>query len=312
MAYQGRSARAVPPAKCPNCGLRLSTRSLIVLGVSALAWVLLATGTAAVTAQDQPASPSPTVLSWPDPASTARGALPRRGWPDFTEFTFSAVVRNKDGIAPSRMFVVIRRLQDARKSVHQATLRLTPSVGDWTTGRLCSATTPLANGTYQYRFSVTGEDGAPATGDPSLWTPGPNLIAVPQLWVTGLPGRTSGFLNKYTGLANETVFRITIQYTDSQDNPALARQIEMQKKGLVGAWEPYLLDELDALDGTPRTGQFFGWASELPAGEYRWRAFFRDEQGTATGVDSIGGDPTDWQDGPVVTEPLPPSPGSAG
>jgi len=256
--------------------------------------------------------PSPTVLEWCGSAGYVKGVNPGRGWPDYTTFVFAVKVRNADGVAPKGMFVQIQRLQDGRKWVRRARLRIKPVSGDWVQGRLCQVSTQLPNGVYRYRFQTNDVGGLPAIGEPTSWTSGPTITAPPQLWTTGLPGRKTAYLHPTAGIAIQTKFRISIQYTDSQGDEAVERRLEVQRKSTTGAWEAYWSGDMSVLNGTPTTGQFYQWVSTLPEGEYQWRVSFRDRQGPATADDSLGGDPMQWQHGPVVTVDFPSGEAAAG
>jgi hypothetical protein len=203
------------------------------------------------------------------------------------------------------MLVRVRRLQDGRKWAQKARLRLQAVSGDWIQGRLCQVSTQLANGVYQYRFEVSDAAGLSAIGEPASWTAGPTITAPPQLWTTGLPGRTTAYLHPTEGIAIQTKFRISIQYTDSEGDEPVERRLEMQRKSATGAWEAYWSGDMRVLSGTPTSGRFYNWVSTLPEGEYQWRVTFRDRQGPATADDSKGGDPMQWQHGPVVTVDFP-------
>lgn len=311
MVHQDRSRQTAFPAPGSRRRRRWSPGGLVIvcalvaLGLGLLSTAGLAPAAASELGPSDSALTSAPVLSWPGVFGAPEGVSPARGWPDYTTFTFAVRIQTDDDSRPSRMYVQIQRLENARTWVQKANLRLTAWPGDWNEGRICLATTTLPNGVYQYRFAVVGQDGRPATGDPTEWDEGPALQAVPQLWTTGLPGRARDYLNPTTGTAGRTRFNITLQYTDSQGNRPLVHEIEIQKMGTGGAWEPYTVEDLEALDGTPRTGQFFGWTGRLPAGQYQWRVYFRDLQGPATADDSLGGNPMDWLLGPTVNAPPP-------
>ncbi len=305
MAHQDRSRQVAFSAPGSRRDWRWSLGGLVIVCVlGALGAGLVSASASELVPTDSPLASAP-VLSWPGMFQAPEGVSPARGWPDYTTFTFAVKIQTADDSRPSRMFVQIQRLENARTWVQKANLRLTAWPGDWSEGRIWLATTMLTNGVYQYRFAVVGEDGRPATGDPTEWSAGPALQAVPQLWTTGLSGRVRDYLNPNTGVAGRTRFQITLQYTDSQGNPPLIHQIEIQKMDAQGAWEPYTIEDLEALSGTPQTGQFFGWAGRLPAGQYQWRVYFRDLQGPATADGSLGGDPMNWLPGPTVNAPPP-------
>jgi hypothetical protein len=172
----------------------------------------------------------------------------------------------------------------------------------WTEGMLCMASTPLPNGSYRYRFVGRDDGGASATGEPTAWKLGPSLDAAPQLWCTALTGRTRDFVHPNQGTAGTTRFRFSVQYTDGESNRALVRRIVIQRQEAGGTWRNFHLGPMAPLSGTPRGGQYYDFSRKLPAGQYRFRMLFRDEDGTATGSDSQGGDCTQWRYGPVVTE----------
>lgn len=231
------------------------------------------------------------------------GVDPDAGAPDSTRFTFAVRITDPDDTAPRRVRVYIYRLQDGRKWVFHRSLRLRPTSGSaWCTGMVCTASARLPNGCYRYRFRARDDLSARATGAPTRWSYGPNLNAEPQLWCTALPGRTKDFVEPNKGAAGNTTFCFAVQYSDGEGNLPQTGRIVLQRRRKEGTWGPFGSADMKAWGGDPRTGKYYAWKKELPAGEYRHRFIFEDEDGTATGAGSTWADATRWQIGPVVSE----------
>jgi C1A family cysteine protease len=231
------------------------------------------------------------------------GIDPRKGVPGTTTFTFKVKYTDPDGTAPAIAQVAVRRLEDGRTWAHHGSWALTAAPGgSWDTGRICEASTTLPNGVYAYRFHAQDGSGAPATGDPTSWSLGPVMDAVPQLWCTRLSGRTDDFVDPNTGTAGTTRFRFAVQYTDGEGKPATMYRIEVQKQRGDGSWNAYKSADCLVWGGGPRGGKYYGWVHKLRAGQYRYRFVFRDGDGYATGSESSHADATQWQTGPTVTD----------
>ncbi len=242
----------------------------------------------------------------------ADGIAPNRGAPGRTEFTFRVRITDLDGTAPRRMYVRVRRMEDCRHWQTLATLALAAVAGTWPDGMVCEATTTLPNGSYVYRFRATDNEGMVATGEPLRWHAGPQIIAPPQLWCSGLPGRTSDYLEPGVGVPLQTKFRFAVQYTDGEATLPLVQELELQKKLPDGRWRHFKTVAMKAWGGGPAGGKYYVWQSKLRAGEFRHRFIFEDSNGAATGADSSGPDATQWQDGPVVSEAASDAVASAG
>jgi hypothetical protein len=231
------------------------------------------------------------------------GVAPNKGAPSTDTFTFKVKYTDPDGAAPSTTHCVIRRLEDCRTWAWHTSLPLTAAPGGtWDTGRICGASTTLPNGVYAYRFVAADDQSAPATGDPTAWHLGPRLDAAPQLWCSGLAGRTDDFLHPNTGTPKDTKFRFSVQYTDGEGALPHVHRIELEKKRTDGTWRAFCTEDVPAWGGGARFGKYYTWQRKLPAGEYRYRFTFRDKDGYATGSDSNHADATQWQSGPIVTD----------
>jgi hypothetical protein len=129
------------------------------------------------------------------------------------------------------------------------------------------------------------------------------MIAPPQLWCTGFPGRETDFLHPQTGVAGETRFKFTVLCSDGEGDTPVPRRIEIQKKRPDGEWGGFCSRVMTAWGGGLSGGKCYSYQRKLfRAGEYRHRFVFADDDGPATGSESHGADATQWQDGPIVTE----------
>jgi hypothetical protein len=245
----------------------------------------------------------PPTLAWVGQGALANGGVdPAIGEPESTQFDFRMKITDLDGTPPRRMYVRIRRMEDRRRWQTLATLPLAAVGGTWADGMVCGATTTLPNGSYVYRFYATDNEGMVATGEPVRWHPGPEIVAPPQLWCTGLAGRTYDYLEPGVGVADHTRFSFAVQYTDGEGTLPLVHQLELQKKVADGTWHHFKTIPMKAWAGGPADGKLYVWQTKLPAGEYRHRFVFEDEDGPATGADSAGPDATQWVSGPNVRE----------
>ncbi len=249
-------------------------------------------------------SPSPALtLEWlGTPGYLADGCDPQQGTPKSTQFTFRVKITAPDGTPPSRMVVRLQRVEDARTWKTVRTRSLVAESGAWETGMVCQAQARLPNGAYQYCFIVCDAEGTRATGDPANWARGPTMIAPPQLWCTGLPGRQNDYLDPETGSGRQTRFRFSVQCTDSEADRPIPHRIQLQRKRPDGAWRGFCDEVMASWGGGLRMGKYYSYQRKLPAGEYRHRFVFADGDGPATGSASAGPDATQWQDGPVVSE----------
>jgi parallel beta-helix repeat protein len=248
---------------------------------------------------------SPPTLAWVGmPGFLADGHDPGAGAPDTTEFAFRVKITDPDDTAPAEMTVEVQRVEDCRTWVTITTLPLSPLFGTWATGMMCGATTTLPNGAYRYCFYAEDAEGAAATGDPATWSQGPKLIGPPQLWCTGLPGREGDYLDPETGIAGETRFKFSVQCTDGEGTAPVPRRLEIQRKRADDTWRGVCNVVMAAWGGGLRGGKYYNLSRKLPAGEYRYRFVFADDDGPATGSDSAGPDATQWRLGPVVTAAL--------
>ena len=249
------------------------------------------------------ATPSEPVWDWAGTTGHSKdGVDPGTGTPNTTRFEFAAKLATPDGVAPATLKVQVGRLQDCRKWKVIKSVRLRPDTDDWSAGVICRASMPLPNGVYQYRFFARDAYGQVATGSPAIWRRGPVMEAGPQLWCTGLKGRTDDFVYPNTGTADVTKFRFGVQYTDSQgDDDALAKVV-IQRRRDDDTWATYRSAGLTSISGTPKTGEFLTYGRRLPPGDYRYRFRVRDAADTlATGADSAGGDAADWRYDITVT-----------
>jgi len=242
-------------------------------------------------------------LEWVgQPPFLADGHHPQAGTPDVTTFNFCVKVTDPDGTQPRSAFVRVQRLEDGRAWQAATRLRLRSLGGSWTEGMLCGARASLPNGVYRYQFGAQDDVGARATGEPTRWHRGPDIVAPPQLWCTALPGRQDSYLDPETGTAMETRFSFCAQYTDGEGTLPTVYSIELQKKRPDGTWHDFRTAAMKAWGGGPSGGKYYTWQGKLRAGEYRHRFVFEDDDGPATGADSQGPDATQWQAGPLVSE----------
>ena len=243
------------------------------------------------------------VLAWVGEAPFAStGHAPDEGKPDSTEFTFRVKITDADDSAPQRMFVRVQRLEDGRRWRTRRTWVLAPVSGTWAAGMICEAKMTLPNGVHRYFFYARDPEGAVATGEPRNRQAGPRIIASPQLWCTALSGLEADFLHPNTGTARETRFRFALQYTDGEGAPPYRRRLELQRRRADGKWGAFATLDMSRMSGTATTGRYYTCARKLPAGEYRHRFVFEDDNGFATGAASSEPDATRWQAGPVVSE----------
>ncbi len=228
---------------------------------------------------------------------------PEEGTPNSTQFTFKAMFQDADGTPPRRLMVFVQRVEDCRKWRTVRRLRLRRISGSWESGMVCgSQPTELPNGAYRYRLWAIDDEAATATGEPTRWHRGPRIVATPQLWCSGFPGRESDFLHPETGVAGETRFKFTVLYSDGEGDRPVPRRIEIQRQRPDGQWAPFCSQVMTAWGGDPRSGKCYSYQRKFREGEYRHRFVFEDVNGPATGAESRGADATQWQDGPIVTE----------
>jgi Tol biopolymer transport system component len=241
------------------------------------------------------------VLAWAGTAGyEGDGHQPDKGRPNRATFSWRVLVTDADGTAATEAQVEVEGLVDGRQWKSVADLPLTPISGDWASGMTCEATSTLGNGVHRYRFVVSDGE-APGTGPPSDWTVGPQIVAPPQLWCTDLRGRKDDYVHPNQGRANDTRFRFAVQYTDGEGTPPTTNLIVIEKHRKDGTWAPVASAPMVAASGTPTTGQYYTYGLRLPAGKYRHRFQFADDDGQAQGSEAALPDPTQWLTGPSVT-----------
>lgn len=253
------------------------------------------------------------VLAWVGvPGYLGDGHDPQTGPADVQDFTWRVHITGVPGLAR----LDIERLTDARTWQLWSSTGVTLESGDPATGAVYRANSTLPNGTYRYRFWTNKPAPPPSSlavygiGPPTQWTYGPRVIGPPQLWCTGLQGRRTDFLHPQVGDASLTQFAWTVQYSDGDWDLPSVRRLDLQRKDSEGNWRGFGSEAMDIWAGRPYTGKFYSFKRKLPAGKYRYRFRFADDDGPATCSETVGPDATAWVFGPTVLPSVPP-PGSS-